>query len=378
MRPARLAQQGVVNRRDRVRHQASAPAVPMHSGRPWRAFEAFIHAGQTVRIIANYQPPMPPTDRPARPLIVRLRNWVGDVTLAVPTLQRLADAGHDLQLVGKGWAADLLAGHGWPVHTLGSSRGSRVQQLRTLRQAAHAADSHTSERLNAVCFPDSFSSALDFRLAGLRALGHAYEGRSLLLGRAVARPAGVHELAVYWQLADSLLGWQAPLPTDIGLCLSPAHHAQAQALRAAHGIEPGCIVICPFAGGTWNQQDKTWPQFTQLVARELPALGRRSVICPGPGEEAIASEHFAAATMLPSVGLGAYAALLADAALMISNDTGPGHMAAAVGTPLVSVHGPSDPALWRPWGPNVHLLGGQGRWPGLDEVVHAAQLLLAR
>ena len=320
---------------------------------------------------------MPLTDRPARPLIVRLRNWVGDVTLAVPTLQRLADAGHDLHLVGKGWAADLLAGHGWPVHTLGSSRADRVRQLRALRQAARAADPHMGERVNAVCFPDSFSSALDFRLAGLRALGHAYEGRSLLLGRAVPRPAGVHELAVYWQLGDSLLGRQAPLPTHIGLCLSPAHHAQAQALRAAQGIEPGCIVICPFAGGSWNQQDKTWPQFAQLVAQELPALGRRIVVCPGPGEEAIAREHFPAATLLPGVGLGAYAALLADAALMISNDTGPGHMAAAVGTPLISVQGPSNPALWQPWGPNVQLLGGNGRWPELDEVAAAVQQLLA-
>ena len=50
---------------------------------------------------------------PSRPLIVRLRNWVGDVTLGVPTLQRLADHGYALQLVGKGWARDLLAGQGF-------------------------------------------------------------------------------------------------------------------------------------------------------------------------------------------------------------------------------------------------------------------------
>ena len=47
---------------------------------------------------------------PARPLIVRLRNWVGDVVLGVPTLLRLQQAGHDLRLVGKGWARDLLGG----------------------------------------------------------------------------------------------------------------------------------------------------------------------------------------------------------------------------------------------------------------------------
>jgi heptosyltransferase-2 len=77
------------------------------------------------------------------------------------------------------------------------------------------------------------------------------------------------------------------------------------------------------------------------------------------------------------VRLGTYAALMADAALMISNDTGPGHMAAAVGAPLVSVLGPTDPEQWRAWGPSVHLLGGRGRWPTRDEVHTATRALLA-
>ena len=70
---------------------------------------------------------------PRRPLIVRLRNWVGDVTLGVPLLQRLADEGFDLQLVGKGWARELLAGHGWPVHVLPKTWQERVALLRRLR-----------------------------------------------------------------------------------------------------------------------------------------------------------------------------------------------------------------------------------------------------
>jgi ADP-heptose:LPS heptosyltransferase len=69
------------------------------------------------------------------------------------------------------------------------------------------------------------------------------------------------------------------------------------------------------------------------------------LICPGPGEEKpIAARDFPGCITLPGVGLGAYAALLRDAALVVANDTGPGHMAAAVGTPLVSVLGPTDPA----------------------------------
>ena len=306
---------------------------------------------------------MPP---PRRPLIVRLRNWVGDVTLGVPLLQRLADEGCDLHLVGKGWARDLLAGHGWPVHVLPKTWQERVALLRRLK--AETAVAGAGRALDALCLPYSFSSALEFRLAGLRALGYAYEGRSLLLARAVPRPQGVHELQVYWALGDTLLGRVAPPPACIGLRVSAGQRAQAQALRDTHGIEPRCIVICPFAGGTWSKQDKTWPGFAAFVAQVLPGFGRSVVVCPGPGEEAIAREHFAGARLLPGVGLGAYAALLQDAAVMVSNDTGPGHIAAAVGTPLVSVLGPSDPALWRAGGPGVLVLQGAGTWPAADAV----------
>lgn len=301
--------------------------------------------------------------KPNQTIVVRLRNWVGDVTLAVPMLQRLADAGLDLRLVGKGWARDLLAGHGWPVQVLPKTMAERVRLLRKLGQGARR-----DGGINALCLPDSFSSALEFRLAGLRALGHAWEGRRLLLGRAVPRPRGVHELEVYWRLGSTLLGQDAPLPTAIGLRLADMHLAQADALRRAQGIEPGCILICPFAGGTWNQVDKTWPGFADFASNELKSFGRTVVVCPGPGEEAIAQAQFPSALMLPGVGLGAYAALLRDAAVMVSNDTGPGHLAAAVGAPLVSVMGPSDPALWRPWGPTVQVLGGDGQWPSAQAV----------
>lgn len=315
-------------------------------------------------------------------MIVRLRNWVGDVTLSLPMLQRLAAHGFELTLLGKGWARDLLAGQGWPVHTLAPTFRQRLAQLRHLRHLQPQlirAQGDARQPWPALCLPDSFSSALEFRLAGLPALGHAWEGRSALLGQAVPRPRAVHEFQVYWQLGDALLGQAAPLPTRIQLQPTLQQQDQARALRQAHGLEPGCILICPFAGGTWDKLDKTWPGFAKFVARELPSLGRSVVVCPGPGEEErIAREQFPSAAMLPGVNLGVYAALLKDAELLISNDTGPGHMAAAVGTPLISVMGPSDPSLWRPWGPDVQVLGGHGRWPEMDAVMNATQSVLNR
>lgn len=309
---------------------------------------------------------------PPRPLLVRVRNWVGDATLSLPMLRRLAGAGYTLTIVGKGWARELLAAEGWPVLPLPGTARERIAQMRQWR-----AQARPGRGLNALCLPDSFSSALEFRLAGLRALGHAWEGRGWLLGRAVPRPRGVHELQVYWQLGDALLGQAAPLPSTLGLQTTAAQREQAATLMAAHGLQPGSVLICPFAGGTWDKLDKTWPGFAAFVAEALPTLGRRIAVCPGPGEEErVARERFASATLLPGVGLGVYAALMQQAGLMVSNDTGPGHMAAAVGLPLVSVMGPSDPQLWRPWGPGVHIVGGGGRWPTPEAVLAACSAAL--
>ena len=308
---------------------------------------------------------------PGRPLIVRLRNWVGDVTLGLPTLQRLQAAGYALQLVGKGWSRDLLAGHGWPVQTLGKTQRERVHQLRELRGAARLADPGFDGRLNAVAFPYSFSSALEMRLAGLRAIGYRHEARGLLLARSVARPAASHELEIYWELGSAFLGEVAALPAEVRLQLTAQHVAQADELRRQKAVKPGYIVICPFAGGTFEKLDKNWPAFAEFAAQDLPPLGRDIVVCPGPGEEEVAARDFPGCITLPGVGLGAYAALLRDAALVISNDTGPGHMAAAVGTPLVSVLGPTDPARWGAWGPSVHIVRGQPLWPSRASVLEA-------
>lgn len=320
--------------------------------------------------------------RAPQPLVVRLRNWVGDVTLALPMLQRLHDGGFAPVLVGKGWARDLLAGTGWPVHGLPKTTSERIALLRRLRDEARAADSRfRAAPVQALCLPDSFSSALEFRLAGLRALGHAWEGRRLLLGRAVPRPRATHEFEVYWRLGQALLGTSEPPPAQLSLTPTPAQRREAEALLQAHGLPARAVVICPFAGGSWDQQDKTWPGFAHFVAERLPALGLPVLVCPGPGEEErIAREQFPTARLLPGVNLGVYAALLARAAAMLSNDTGPAHIAAAVAAPLVSVMGPSDPRLWRPWGPDsrIRVLGGHGRWPAADEVFAALQQAVAR
>lgn len=338
-----------------------------------------MHATPRLQEPLPLRRPAGPSAEATRPLVVRLRNWVGDVVLSVPTLQRLERAGYRLTFVGKRWAADLLAGHGWRVHELEGTWRGRVAQLRALRDAAAPrVDAGARAALDALVFPYSFSSALEMRLAGLRAAGYAHEGRSLLLARSVARPALRHEMAVYWHLGSALLGATEAAPAWPLLQLAPSHVEQAAALRHRHAVRAGYVVVCPFAGGTFDKLDKAWPGFAGYAARGLPPLGRDVVICPGPGdEEALAARDYAGCVQLRGVGLGAYAALLRDAALVVANDTGPGHLAAAVGAPLVSVLGPTDAAQWGALGPRVRIVQGHGGWPESDAVHAAALALLA-
>jgi heptosyltransferase II len=318
---------------------------------------------------------------PPRPLIVRLRNWVGDVILGVPALKLLASHGYDLQLVGKGWASALLAGEGWPTQARAATWRDRVSQLRALRTAARAHDPSFDQRENALVLPTSFSGALEMRLAGLRAVGYAQEARGFLLARSEPITYGGHALTSYWELACRFLRITQAPPREIGLRIAAHDTAQADTVLREHGIASGFVVICPFAGGTFEKLDKTWPQFPAFT-RALLAAGHTVIALPGPGEEALLRDQHAGVIALEGVKLGVYGAILMRAALLVSNDTGPGHLAAAVGTRVLSVLGPTKPEQWAPWGPTVSVVQRRQPpsaivWPEVDEVMERVRAVLA-
>lgn len=310
--------------------------------------------------------------QPRGALIVRLRNFVGDTVLCVPALRLLEAQGYRLELVGKAWAASLLESEGWPVHVRPRPLRERVAQLRGLRRRLAAQDPGFERRANILLLPYAFSAALDARLAGLRAEGHATEARSWLMQRGLPRRPGRHSLVEYWELACDFLGIQAEPPRAIDLRVGPAQRQQAEALLAAQGLQPGgFVLICPFANGSVEFLDRSWPAFPDFVQR-LSAGGRRVVVVPGPAEVEGARRLYPQATRLEGVPLGVYAALLQCAGVVAANDTGPAHLAAGVGARLLSLWGPIDAARWAPWGPSVTLLRrGAGEWVGVDEVLAA-------
>ncbi|MDE2147715.1 MAG: glycosyltransferase family 9 protein [Burkholderiales bacterium] len=327
------------------------------------------------------------TPSPARPLIVRIRNWVGDVVVGLPALRLLQAQGYAPTLVARGqWAPALLAGEGWPVHVQPPAMADKVRQLRALRAQARRLDPGFDRRENAFLLATSISSALEMRLAGLRAVGYAKEGRTPLMARGVPMVHHGHELTRYFALACRFLGVEAAPPPAIGLRVPPAQTAQARALLAARGLDGPYLVICPFAGGRVaipGKPTKTWPDFARFTALAAAGLGLPLMVYPGPGEHALARELYPAAHLIEGADLGVYAALLQGAALVVANDTGPGHLAAAVGSRLISVLGPTVAERWAPWGPQVRVLQrrpdepGAAAWPEAEEALALARQMLA-
>ena len=114
------------------------------------------------------------------------------------------------------------------------------------------------------------------------------------------------------------------------------------------------VLINP--GAAWP--NKQWPpsRFGEVAAFLRDVRGLPSVVLWGPGEETLArsviDESHGAARQAPPTSIADLVALARSAALVVSGDTGPLHIAAAVGTPAVAIFGPTNPARNGPWSPD--------------------------
>lgn len=306
------------------------------------------------------------------PLIVRLCNWVGEAVLSLPTLTMLSNEGYELHLIGKRWAISLFEGHGWPVHVRPAKRADAIQQLKALRSQLSQAHTGFSKRPNMVLFTNSFSSALEARLAGLKPIGYRREGRGLVLAHGVPYTAGLHAADNYWRVGSHFAGVQQARPIALGLQPSPQQEQRARELLRQHQVASPFVILCPFSGAADTTGKKLWPAFPDL-AHKLHEQGLQVILCPGPGEEGEARQNYPQAITLTGVDLGAYAALAQLAECTVSNDTGPGHLAAAVGGRLVSVLGPDAADMWLPQGEHVQLMRPPMAWPTLPDVMQAVK-----
>jgi len=118
-------------------------------------------------------------------------------------------------------------------------------------------------------------------------------------------------------------------------------------------------VIHPFA----SRRDKTWPAERFLaVAQYLRGSGLEPVFLAGPSDDAAAFQQF---RVLENAPLAEIKSLMAGAQLFVGNDSGPAHIAAAFGIPVVVLFGSSNPVTWAPWRTEARVLTARA---GIDTI----------
>lgn len=285
--------------------------------------------------------------------------------MALPALDLLESRGYALTLAGRGWARDLFTAYSWPVISMA---GSRIDRIRALR---------VCDIESGLLMTNSFGTALEFRLARIRAVGYARDARSWLLRKPVSVDPGDHMVEYYYRLATALTGPcpAPPPPRELRLRVDASARQRAHDVLRAHGVDTHYVVLCPVAVGLHRGQVKAWNGFTRL-SEELLSRGISVVAMPGPSETEAVRSVLPRSTVLPESDVAAFAALLADARVVVANDSGPGHLAAAVGARLVSVFGVTEPEKTRPWSPRATLVGSAAGWPSYEEVGAAVDAAL--
>lgn len=302
----------------------------------------------------------PEAPRSVARLLVRLPNWLGDVVMAAPTVAAIARALPGAQVTAEVLApfvplARLLPG----VHEAGP-----VAPVRGPRSAWAAGSALAARRYDvAVVLPRGARAALAPRLARIPVrVGFGGPGRGWLLTHGVTgwRPLrSAHRSAFYGALA--LPFGEAPVG-PLELAAPPRALEQAEALLARLGRRGERPLVALEPGARYGPA-KCWPpeRFGEL-ARLLLAQGA-DVVTVGTArtrdvEQQVA--RIAGSGLLRAAGrtddLEVLIGLLAQANLLVTNDTGPMHLGAALGTPVLALFGATDLRVSGPLGPGPRRL----------------------
>lgn len=293
-------------------------------------------------------------------LVARLDN-AGDVLLTGPLVRAVAASEGPVAFMASangaaaarllpGVAAVLEAEAPWIVADPGPVRQPDIDRL-----VEAVASAGITTAVIATSFHQSpLPLALLLRLAGVGRIGAIsvdYPGSLLDVRHRVADD--IHEVERSLSLGQAM-GYSLPAGDDGALRVT------GPTPLATVGLEPGRYVVV-HPGST--APARTWPaERHRDLVRRLHAMGVE-VAVTGSGAEKAVTAAVAGEEALDLGGrldLGGLAGLLAGAAAVVCGNTGPAHLAAAVGTPVVSLYAPTVPAVrWRPWMVPHVLLGRQ-------------------
>ncbi len=287
-------------------------------------------------------------------------SWVGDTVMALPVLDALAASGRRLTVLAKSNLAPLLALSPAVARTVARAATDEAT-VAALREVPCA---------EAVILPNSFRSAwLPWQADIPRRYGYPGGWRRHLLAPAVRRPRGERHQVEDCRALLGAMGVELPPEPVPALSLAPERLAQGRALLARAGLGDEARPRVGLFPGAEFGPSKRWPlerfaELSRALRRQLPAS--RQLIVAGPKEVWLAVRlHEETGKLHPVVGpdldLGQLATALSQLDVLVTNDSGPMHLAAALGVPCVALFGPTDPRRTAPLGP-AHRVLYTDRW----------------
>ncbi len=269
-------------------------------------------------------------------------------------------------MAGMGWRFDPIEGH----------------VMEDLSRIKYLVKNTGAER--GLLFPNSLGSALLFKIGKLKTTGLATDCRSLLLNDAIPEPTEeMHETERFFYVAhQAIQKWgDTPafdtVPPSLGLLSLKRHEAAVKNLMAQHNIPNDFALLAPVARGKHKGKEKCWAHFNELVA-PLKAAGVEPIVFPSAHEEELARKACPDARILPPTTLGNFAAIARKARVVIANDSGVSHIAAAVGVQQITLIGVTSPKRTGPWNTNAVVLGSETKWPSVPEVLKALNDILSK
>ncbi len=295
-------------------------------------------------------------DKSCKNILVRGVNWIGDSVMTLPALRALSKAVPDakISLLVKPWVSPLFEKN--PdideIITYSDKHKGIIGKIKLSRML------NKKKICGAILFQNAFDAALITFLAGIKErTGYKRDGRGILLTKTVPVPQNekkVHQINYYLNLLEQI-GIKAEYSYPyIYLTLDE----RLQARKFLQDMKRPILGINP--GATYGSAKRWLPErFAEIVNWFISDTGGSAIIFGGESEVDIADEIFKKAipefrtsnslvSIAGKTSLRELISLISECDVFLTNDSGPLHIAYAVGTPIVALFGSTDPELTGP------------------------------
>ena len=283
-------------------------------------------------------------------ILIRQVNWLGDAVMTTPALSLIRQNWPNAELVvlANPLVSQLLQNHVSVDRIITFDRKSRHSGFKGRLRLASELRAENFDL--AIILPNSFDSALVPWLARIPVrLGRASDGRSLLLThRHHRRDNNIQKHAIfdYLNLLEQFcLRGNAPEPI---LFTAPEEDLHATEILLNKGVIPGQRIVGINAGASFGAAKRWYPERFAGVAAELARRWEASIVLFGGPEEVELVDAIEKALNVYFINLAGKTtvrelmSLIKQCSFLVTNDSGPMHIAAAFGVPLVAVFGPTN------------------------------------